>query len=411
MRPTRVVICTAAVGCGHTRAALAVREGILEREPGAQVEFIETLDYASPWFVRSYRDGYLAAVSRVPALAGWMYNATDRIGRSDGWLGRAVERRGLRRFCELPALKGADLVLTTHFLCARLLGGLKASAAISAPVGVCVTDVHPHAVWLARGTDVLMVASAASKQAAVRAGVDERRVVVTGIPIDRRFERREQKSAARAAMGLPAEGSRPVVLVAGGGLGLGGIEGVVERLMRCGRGVHVVVICGRNGALKQALTPLARDWRTAAAGEPSCQVEGFTTQMPCWMAAADLMVGKPGGLSTAEACASGLAMVLLRPIPGQEERNAQFLCAEGAAVLRVTDDAAALEAVALAFDGARLSTMGAASRRLGRPGAALAAAETALGLVDRAAMPASAEWGGDAAASDEALLSLPCVIG
>ena len=405
------MICTAAVGCGHTRAALAVREGILAREPDAQIEFIETLDHASPWFVRPYRDGYLTVISKAPALAGLIYRTTDRIGRNDGRLGRAIERCGLRRFCELPTLLSADLVLTTHFLCARLLGGLRTAGVLNAPVAVAVTDVHPHAVWLARGTDALLVASEISRDTAIRAGVPADRVVVTGIPIDLRFAQREEKVAARAALNLPPPGTRPVVLVAGGGLGLGGIEGVVERFMRCGRGLHVAVICGRNAALRTALQPLARDWRTAVASQPSCSIEGFTTHMPRWMAAADLLLGKPGGLSTAEACASALPMVLLKPIPGQEEHNAHHLCEHGAAVLRIGDDAAAIEAAALAFDTDRLAAMSTASARLGRPDAAMAAADAALAMVQPSHRRDDAPWPGTNAARDEALLALPCVIG
>lgn len=380
--PTRVVVCTAAVGHGHTKAAHALQEALLSIDPSLQIDFVESLEHASPWFVRPYRDGYLAAISRMPALAGWMYRTMDRPSRADGKLGRMIERRGLRRFCELPSLAHADLVVTSHFLCARVLADLRTAGALRAPVAVCVTDLHPHAVWLARGNDAIMVAGDQSRQAAIRAGIDPDRVIVTGIPIDRRFERREAKESARAALNLPPPGQRPVVLVAGGGLGLGGINSVVRRLLASGKPIHVAVICGRNDALKEALTPLARDWRTASATEPSATIEGFTADMPRWMAAADVLVGKPGGLSTAEGCASGLPLVLLKPIPGQEERNAQHLCDRGAAVLPIGDDAAADEAAALALHNARRAEMSAASARLGRPGAAMAAARAALMLVN-----------------------------
>jgi processive 1,2-diacylglycerol beta-glucosyltransferase len=326
-----------------------------------------------------------------------------------GRFGRAVERRGLRRFCGLPSLAGADLVVTTHFLCARVLTALRSSGALRSPVAVCVTDVHPHAVWLSKGTDALLVAAESSRETAVRAGLPAERVHVTGIPIDRRFEAREAQSLARFGLGLPPQGGRPVVLVAGGGLGLGGIEGVVAALMRRQRPLHVAVICGRNAALRRSLEPLARDWRTAGTNEPSCSIEGFTTQMPRWMAAADLLVGKPGGLTTAEACAAGLPMVLLRPIPGQEERNAEHLCGQEAAVLRVGDELAADETARLAFDRAALDAMRAASARLGRPNAAIAAARAALSLVDRSARRDAAPWVG--ATSEQTLVTLPCVAG
>jgi processive 1,2-diacylglycerol beta-glucosyltransferase len=127
------------------------------------------------------------------------------------------------------------------------------------------------------------------------------------------------------------------------------------------------------------------------------------------MAAADLLVGKPGGLTTAEACAAGLPMALLRPIPGQEERNAEHLCGQGAAVLRVGDELAADEATRLAMDRGALDSMRVASSRLGRPDAAMAAARAALALVDRSIARSAEPW--NCATSEQALNVLPCVTG
>jgi processive 1,2-diacylglycerol beta-glucosyltransferase len=131
------------------------------------------------------------------------------------------------------------------------------------------------------------------------------------------------------------------------------------------------------------------------------------------MAAADLMVGKPGGLTTAEACAVGLPMILLKPLPGQEERNADHLCSRSAATLEPTDTGAARAAISLAFHTERLATMATAARQLGKPRAALDAAAVALALVDQSRRFNSSE----APASDDSLIpeaglaSLPCVIG
>jgi processive 1,2-diacylglycerol beta-glucosyltransferase len=378
-RPLRIALCTASVGHGHTRAAHAIADALRQSRVDATVEIVDALASAPAWFVMAYRDAYLAGCARVPAAAGWLYAATDRAPR--GGRGAWLEEFALRDFVRGPEVARADAVVCTHFLCGRVLSAARGRGELGAPLTICVTDQHPHGVWLAPRADRVLVASERARETAVRAGMPEERIGVTGIPIDVRFSTPMGRAEARRAMGLPAD--RPIVLVSGGGLGLGGMEGTVRGLAACGREIHVVAICGHNQGVRNALMPLAC---APGAGRASCDVFGFTDHMPTMMRAADVMIGKPGGLSTAEALASGLPMVLIRPIPGQEERNAALLVGHGAAVLERDPRRAAGVAVEVLMSEGRLREMGAACRAVGRADSAMRAAGEVLGTIGASAV-------------------------
>lgn len=376
MSALRVTLCTAAVGCGHTTAAKAVWLALSAIDAGAKIELIEALDLAPRWFTLAYRDGYLRAIAHVPSLAGRLYEATDEYVTKVG-LGHAVENAAMRGLVEHPAIQGADVVVTTHFLCARVLSCARAEGRLKSPLVVCVTDQHPHGVWLVPNADATLVASEAARQAAIKAGMAPERVFATGIPINPRFATGNDRDHVLREHGLPTD--RPIVLLSGGGLGLGGMEDALKAILDSTLAVHAVVICGKNEALRRGLSALVSDRRGGGTG-PTCDVLGYTTHMPELMAVSDVLIGKPGGLTTSEACARGLPMVLLKPIPGQEERNAQRLVQLGAAILEPDPRRAGALACELIGDRPRWEVMRAAARAAGAPMAAEAVARHVLAL-------------------------------
>lgn len=358
---------------------MAIRAALLQRVPEARTELIEALDFAPKWFTKAYRDGYLRAIAKTPRVAGWLYQASDKPQGKSG-MGDAVERAGLRKFVALPSVQNADVIVTTHFLCGRVLSAAKRRGKLRTPLVVGVTDQHPHGVWLVPHADRILVASDQARDAAVRHGILPERVRVTGVPIDTVFASPTDQASVRAKHGLPA--GKAVVLIAGGGLGLGGMEqavhGAINEAQTHSDNVHLVVVCGSNTELKARLDALAG--RQSGRGV-TCSILGFTHDMADLMSVASVMVGKPGGLTTAEACAKGLAMVLLKPIPGQEERNAHRLVSAGAAVLEPDGLKAGALAVAIVREHGGQEKMRQASRALGVPGSAMNAVAQVLSLL------------------------------
>ena len=365
-----VVLCTAEIGSGHTRAALALSAAFSELARYSAVETIEALEHAPAWFVHGYRDGYLATMSRLPRVAGWLYDRMDNApqGRAGGWMAAMIEQPALTPCTRFKTVREAGILVCTHFACARVLSAARLKGVLSARLCVVVTDQHPHAIWQVEGVDLYLVGTQAAAATLQQRGVDTHRIAVTGIPIDPVFSRPIDKLMARERHRLPGHG--PVLLLSGGGLGLGGLDRVVEGLIAAQSRATAIVVCGRNERLRRRLSETLRNHPAGS----RFHVLGETRLMHEYMAAADLMVGKPGGLSTAEAAAMSLPMVLLKPIPGQEERNAEMLVHAGAALMEPEPKQAGKVAADLLEEPARLTAMSRYAGLIGKPCAALDAA-------------------------------------
>lgn len=369
-----VLVLTADIGCGHGRAAAAVTLHLRTHHPDLDTHILDALTLCPRWFTLAYRDIYLLGPKHLPKLSGRIYDLSDRPAKRRS-LAHRLETRALRRLLRSEELTSADLIVTTHFLTARVLSHFRGTGQLRAHLAVIVTDQHPHAVWRVPHADLFCVASPAARETMLRDGIPADRVRVTGIPIDARFHEPMDRADARERHGLPQD--RPVVLLSGGGLGLGGIDHALRSLMERPGRHHAVVVCGKNTKLQRRLLALYGD-------SDAVTVVGHTARMHELMAAADLMLGKPGGLTTSEAAARGLPMVLLRPLPGQEEHNATALTAAGVARLCPDPAAAGRLAAELVADAPVLAAMQSAARRFAPAAPAEAVVRHALKLLDEA---------------------------
>ncbi|HEY5999194.1 MAG TPA: glycosyltransferase [bacterium] len=353
-----ILVLSAAAGAGHVSAAEALVAAF--GEAGAPARHEEVLRLTNPLFKRLYADLYLELVNKQPDLLGFAYNSLDKPWKYQkrrlalDRLNTGPLKAMLRR--ERPAL-----AVCTHFLPAEILLHLRRKGDLDMPVGVVVTDLDAHALWLYRGVDWYFVAREETRVYLERLGVPRESVHVTGIPVHPEFGRPRRRREARVALGLDPDAA--TILVVAGGFGVGPIESIVREVCAVGLAAQVVVICGKNARLEARL-------REAPPPGAPLTVVGFTRAMAEWMAAADLFVGKAGGLSSAEALARGLALVIVNPIPGQEERNADHFLEEGVAIRCNNLPALGYKIETLLRDAARLSRMSARAREVGRPGAA-----------------------------------------
>jgi processive 1,2-diacylglycerol beta-glucosyltransferase len=197
---------------------------------------------------------------------------------------------------------------------------------------------------------------------------------VTGIPIHPVFAAPKDRAECRARHGLG--GDRPVILQLAGGFGVGPVKELTKSLLSIERPVELVVVAGRNAKLKAELQT------GLEAGRHRVQVLGFTDRIDELMAAADVVVSKPGGLTTSEVLARGAAMVVVNPIPGQEGRNSDFLLESGAAIKVNNPATLAYKVAALLDDEARLRQLRESAAKAARPRAAYEVAEEGLRLIE-----------------------------
>ena len=180
----------------------------------------------------------------------------------------------------------------------------------------------------------------------------------------------------RAKHGL--DPALPLILLSTGGFGVGNVAEIVERLLQLKTPAQIAAMCGKSAPLKASIEKLAS--KRPPGAMPLVKAIGFTTEMDEWMSAADLVLGKPGGLTTAESFAKGIAWAIVNPIPGQEERNAIHMLESGVGVWCNNPRTLAFKVDQLLGDPARLTAARAASLRLGRPEAGRAVAERCLAM-------------------------------
>jgi processive 1,2-diacylglycerol beta-glucosyltransferase len=363
----RILIATATAGAGHLQAANALEEAWTAWRPADAVRKVDVLDHTPAVYRKAYSEGYAKLVAKVPELYASFFARTDDPGRArrSAPLRRRVGRTAARGFVRLAEAFRPDVVLAPHFLPLEVLGG---GARAGGPLLVSVvTDFEAHAFLMDPAVGLTCVAAPETKARLVARGVPAASVSVTGIPVSPRFAAAPGRVEARRRHGLRDD--MPVLLVLAGGFGMGPVAEVVAGLGRAAGPLQLVVVCGRNEPLRRAVASLEHPHPT--------RVLGFTREIPSLMAAADLVVTKPGGLTVSEALALGRPLLVVNPLPGQEAANSDFLLEHGAAVKsnRPEDLPARVKAL---FAGGRLSAMARAARSLGRPRAAEAVCRLAF---------------------------------
>jgi len=358
MTSDRVTIFSAAAGAGHISAANALVSAFQMK--GIDANQVEVLKYTNRLFRSVYSNLYKELVNKSPGVLGWVYDSLDRPWKHQKRR-LALDMLNTGRLVKLLVREKPGIAICTHFLPAEILVHLKKKKMINIPIGVVVTDIDAHAMWLYRNIDWYFVASEETKVYMAALGIPEETIHVTGIPIDPAFAEERHKREARLQLGLDPD--LTTLLVSAGGFGVGPVEVLIQELLGIQHPVQVAVICGRNPQLEQRLKNLREISHPV-------KIVGFTTEMEKWMAASDLLVGKAGGLTSAEALARGLVLVIVNPIPGQEERNTDHFLEEGVAIRCNNIPALAFKIDSLLSDKERFSRMKQAVKLLARPQAA-----------------------------------------
>ena len=374
---TSILILHATAGAGHTRAAQAIAAAL--KATGQEHQVVDTLQCTSALFRRMYVKSYIDIVQKAPELWGYLYEKSDVVATPTSRRARArlaFDKFNSRKFKQLLVETNPGAIVCTHFLPLELLSDLKGRGKLNVPVHAVVTDVSLHAFWVYPHIEHYHVATPSTARELARKGYPAKQITVTGIPVDPVFASRTPAAMMRAKLGLL---EKPTVLLLSGGFGVGPMKQMLASFSENRDDLSLVVVAGKNPQLEAECKALA------ATLPVPIKVYGFVNNMHELMDAADLIVTKPGGLTTTEILAKGKPMALVAPIPGQEQRNAEYLLEEGAAV-RLYDVAdAAYYLQRWLSDAVRMRRMASAAQAIAKP---FAAQEIAAMLVETLAKTA-----------------------
>jgi len=382
----RILIATATAGAGHLAAAAALDEAWRASRSDDVVEKVDLVKFFSPLHRKIHADGYLKIVEHAPEIWGMVFKKTDslQLARRLNRFKRVFPSNSRLRFARFVKEFQPDAVLCTHYLPLETLAHLKRgrlrglrrekhnrtrrSTAISGMAGgdptgplvvSIVTDFEAHALWMEDCVDLYCVAAEETKARLVARGATPENIVATGIPISEKFSQKIDGRAVRKKLGLRDD--QGVLLVLSGGFGMGPVAEIVTELDKVEGDFQVLVVTGRNEELRRELAAVDRRHPT--------RVLGFATNMHELMAVSDMVISKPGGLTSSEALAIGKPLFILNPIPGQEAANSDFLLEHGAAakVNRVEDLPFRIGQL---LNSKKMADMARAAKGLGKPAAA-----------------------------------------
>ncbi|MDA3645521.1 WS/DGAT domain-containing protein [Saccharopolyspora indica] len=320
VQPRRVLLVSATIGEGHNATGRAVAEAVGRVWPGCEVGWLDALRSMGRWVPAAFNWIYVTNVESTPWLYDFFYASLWRYRWFANASRRFVGAWSGRRLRRAIAEAGPDLIVSTYPLGTAGLDWLRRRGELGVPVAAVVSDFSPHPFWVYPEADLHYVMSEASLREMRRAEPDAVGAVCVP-PVVSAFRPRDRR-AARRGFGLPDSGF--AVLISCGSLGFGSVERAVDAALRAEGVARVVVVCGRNDALRKRLDARAEDRLVAL---------GWVEDMPGLVACADVVVTNAGGATALEALACGRAVVMFEPIAGHGRANAELMAEAGLAEL------------------------------------------------------------------------------
>jgi len=371
----KMLILSASAGAGHIRAAQAIEQAALELNAAKEVIHVDTLEYTNKVFRTLYSKTYIEMVNSAPEVLGWIYDHLDTPWKRERRR-LALDKLNTRPFVKFVKKYQPDVIICTHFLPAEIVSWMKAKEKLECPQGIVITDFDVHALWLCHHYEQYFVAIEEAGVHLNKLGIWPDKISVTGIPIDPIFSQNKDKQQMRVKYGLHPD--KPTILISAGGFGVGPIELIMRALLQSRHPLQIIAICGKSKELKQQIDSFAA--RLPQNSSINIKPVGYTKDMDEYMSASDILLGKPGGLTTSEALTKGLVFVIFNPIPGQEERNSDHLLEDGVAIRCNNLPTLAYKLDRLLDDKVRFSTMQNNAKKLACPNAAYEIVKKMLSL-------------------------------
>jgi processive 1,2-diacylglycerol beta-glucosyltransferase len=301
---------------GHSKAAENIKEAFKYKSPHAKVLSINGFGHFYPRWEKIVDSIYTTVIKHVPRLWGGIYDRRKVVNCLTPCR-ELVNRMTFGKVAHIiKEFKPTCFVATQAFPCG-LVADFKKRFGLKIPLVAVVTDYHPHRFWIHPFIDKYVVASYEAKEILMQEGVAEEKIKVLGIPISIKFLNAHSKEATSKDLGFRSD--LDSVLIMGGGLGIGPIKKIAQELDELDRDFQIIVVCGKNETLYNWFEKNKGDFRKPI----FCF--GYIDFVHKIMDFSDIIITKAGGITISEALAKSLAIIVINPIPGQEERNVDYL--------------------------------------------------------------------------------------
>lgn len=372
--PIRILILTGSYGEGHNQAAHAIQEAVADLYPQAEVRVLDFMHWTHPKLDSVAQYVLYQSFKKIPSLYGYLYKATDLVS-SKNMMVRPLQMVGRSRLLSYVKEFNPHWILSTFPHAASVCARMKQLDEIQCKTATVITDLHPHSQWIHPSTDRYFVGTEHVRYLLRKRGIPRGRIQVTGIPVRRQFSPHNRLDSPYLKIKLGLNPEQPFILVTGGGAGIfSDLPDCLELIVTQFPKLQIVVICGHNEALRVSLKEMSveSNWGQVT-------ILGFVENIDEYMAGADLVIGKSGGVTTSETLAIGTPMMIYRPLPGQETYNAKVLVRNGAALLARNPFELIAHLSRLAAHKELLKSLQVQAKQMGRGQASYRIAELLLG--------------------------------
>jgi processive 1,2-diacylglycerol beta-glucosyltransferase len=358
---------------GHYAAAVAIDETIRQLDGRTETILLDSFSHANPVLSKVTLRAYLAVLKAAPEIWEFMYDNPEFKERTRK-IRETLNRGNSRKLQKLLNDFSPHVVVCTQAFACGVIASWKRATGRKTPVLVGVlTDFVAHRYWADPEVDLYIAPSEETRQNLVAQGVLPERVKTHGIPTNQLFTRPVDKTAVIQSLGLKPD--LPKILVMGGSLGLGPMKSVIRKLNKLPQPFDIIVVTGKNEELQERLA------RKGPRLRHTTKIFGFVENIHELMEIAEMIVTKPGGITTAEALVKRLPMIIINPIPGQEAKNTEYLLSQNVAVEARDANDVMLYVDEFLRNPRKLWAMREAATVLGRPRSAENAAEEILRLL------------------------------
>lgn len=315
----RVLIVSVSAGAGHVRAAEALKKTADLYFPDIEAIHIDMMDYVSAPMRMAVTDSYDLIMKKAPELWQFLYDKTNSFTVSNRFetLTTLINQINSAKFYAFVADRKPDAIICTNFLPASALMGAPKKYNIHAPLSIVMTDYDKHALLLTPGLQHYFVSTEKMKWKMMQNSIEEKRIVVSGIPVDPVFYEKKSVDDLKKKYTIPLH--KKIILVLSGGQGMTESDKIIEVLYDIAKSAVIIAVAGRNKKLEGALKKLTPPQNV------DLKIIGWTDAMDEYMRIADVIITKPGGMTTTECMALGKPIIAIEPIAGQEEANALYI--------------------------------------------------------------------------------------
>lgn len=316
----KILILSVKAGMGHHQTGMALKNEF--EKNGAACVMLDTFEYVNPILSETISRGYLLSTKLTPKMYGQFYRMAEKKQSVDpSFLQKTMNRILSSKLMKFIKNYEPDAILATHIFAAQIISHLRTKGKLNCLTLGIVTDFTIHPFWEETNLDYYVTASRMLNLQLEKKGIDKKKALPVGIPIHPKFAESMTKEEARRRLGIE---DKTTVLVIMGSMGYGHIMKELIKLDEMDEEFQIMCVCGNNRRLYTLVSGYS--WKKTV------HVYGYVDNVDVMMDAANIIVTKPGGLTTSEFLAKGLPAILLDPIPGQEDRNVEFLLNNGLAI-------------------------------------------------------------------------------